>query len=182
MLLKIVKYPDLILKKVSKPVEKIDKEIQKLIEDMFETMCAAPGVGLAAVQVGVLKRILVIDIGRMEGEQRKPDPLVVINPVIKIAEGQIEWEEGCLSLPGFTLPMIRSKKLVVEGLDRNGNPAKILGEDLLAVALQHEIDHLDGILLVDRLSRLKRDLYRKKLERNDPLEEVEKGSGPVYLG
>lgn len=183
MQLKIVQYPDPILKRKSVPIAKVDKETQKLVEDMFETMYAAPGVGLAGVQVGILKRILVIDVGRLEDNQRRPDPLVVINPEIKVREGKIQWEEGCLSLPHFTLPMERAKKLVVEGLDRNGKPIKVIGEDLLAVAFQHEIDHLDGKLLVDQISRLKRDLYRRKLEKHEPFEdEVEKGTGPAYLG
>lgn len=186
MVLEIVKYPSPILKKKSTPVEKVDRETQDLIENMFETMYAAPGVGLAAPQVGVLKRILIVDVGRLEGETHKPDPRVLINPMIRPAiktrEEKIIWEEGCLSLPQLTISVERSKRIVVEGLDRDGKPVKYLGEDLLAVAFQHEIDHLDGILLVDRLSRLKRDLYKKKLERHEAFEEVERGSGPAYMG
>ncbi len=182
MPLKIVQYPDPILKKKSVPVQKVDKDTQKLIEDMFETMYAAPGVGLAAVQVGVLQRVLVIDVGRLEDGKRRPDPLAIINPVIVEREGKIEWEEGCLSLPEMVIPMERSKKIVVAGLDATGQPIKIAGEDLMSVAFQHEIDHLDGLLLVDRLSRLKRELYRKQLEKQGPEEPVEKGVGPVYLG
>jgi peptide deformylase len=182
MLLEILKYPNPLLKKKSAPVERVDREVQELIENMFETMYAAPGVGLAAPQIGVLKRILVIDVGRLEGETRKPDPKAIVNPAIKTREGKIVWEEGCLSLPQLIVPVERSKKLVVEGLDRNGRPVKYLGEDLLAVAFQHEIDHLDGILLVDRLSRLKRDLYKKKLEKHERFEEAEHGQGPAYIG
>lgn len=182
MTLNILKYPDPLLKKKSASVEKVDRDIQELIDQMFETMYAAPGVGLAAPQVGILKRILVVDIGRLEGETRKPDPRVIINPSVKTREGKIIWEEGCLSLPGLIVPVERAQKIVVEGLDRDGKSVRYPGEDLLAVAFQHEIDHLDGILLVDRLSRLKRDLYKKKLERHETFEEVERSSGPAYIG
>ncbi len=182
MLLNIVQYPDPLLKRKAEPVAQVDREIQKFIDDLFETMYDAPGVGLAAPQVGILKRILVIDVGRLEGETRHSDPKVIINPVIKSHEGKIIWEEGCLSLPQLIVPVERSQKVVVEGLNRDGKPITYLGEDLLAVAFQHEIDHLNGILLVDRLSRLKRDLYKKKLEKNEEVEDVERGKGPAYMG
>lgn len=182
MVLDIVKYPNPILKKKSEPVASVDRSIQELIETLFETMYKAPGVGLAAPQVGILKRILVIDVGRLEDEKRKPDPKAIINPVIKSREDKITWEEGCLSLPELILPVERSKKIIVEGLDPQGKPIRHLAEDLLAVAFQHEIDHLDGILLIDRLSRLKRDLYKKKLARHEQFEEAERGSGPAYIG
>lgn len=182
MILEIVKYPDPVLKKKSVPVDPVDREVRELIESMFETMYNAPGVGLAAPQVGISKRILIVDVGRLEGETRKPDPRVLINPVIKMREEKITWDEGCLSLPQLIVPVERSKKIVVEGLDRDGRPVKYLGEDLLAIAFQHEIDHLDGILLVDRLSRLKRDLYKKRLEKMEPFPEVAKGAGPAYIG
>jgi peptide deformylase len=190
MILDIVKYPDPILRKVAKPVEKVDAEIQKLIEDMYETMYAAPGVGLAAPQVAISKRILVIDVGLLETdpagkETHKPDPKAIINPIITIQECKILWDEGCLSMPNLIVPVERSKKILVEGLDREGKKIKYLGEDLLAVAFQHEIDHLDGKLIFDKLSRLKQDLYKKKLARNErpePEEEIEHGSGPTYVG
>jgi len=189
VILEIVQYPSPVLKKKAKPVERIDRKIQELIENMFETMYAAPGVGLAAPQVGISERILIIDVGRLEGQPgggqekiRKPDPKAIINPVIKSREGKITWEEGCLSLPNLLLPMERSKKIVVEGLDREGKPVTYLGEDLLSVAFQHEIDHLDGILLVDRLSRLKRELYLKKLKNEGHFEEILPGKGPAYIG
>lgn len=181
MLLKIVTYPNPVLKKISKPVTAIDKTIQKLIEDMFETMYAAPGVGLAAPQVGISQRILVIDVGRLENEVLKHDPKAIINPVITLKEEKIIWEEGCLSLPHLILPMERSKKIMVEGLDLSGKPIKYLVEDLLAVAFQHEIDHLDGKLLVDKLSHLKKDLYLKKLKKLEETGDIEKGKG-VYVG
>lgn len=186
MLLEILKYPNPLLKKKSAPVEKVDREIQKLVENMFETMYAAPGVGLAAPQVGLLQRILIVDVGRLEGSNRTPDPKVLINPKIITREEKIIWEEGCLSLPQLIVPIERSKKIVVEALDLQGKKVKHLGEELLAVAFQHEIDHLEGVLLVDRLSRLKRDLYKKKLEKlargESVEEEVERGSGPAYIG
>lgn len=188
MILEIVKYPNPILKQKSSPIEKVDRTIQKLVEDMFETMYAAPGVGLAGPQVGVLKQILVVDIDRRDGEKRRPDPQVLINPRAVSREGKITWEEGCLSLPELIVSVERSKKIVVEALDKEGKLRKYLGEDLLAVAFQHEMDHLNGILLVDHLSRLKRDLYRKKLEKLargekvPPEPEVERGKGPAYIG
>jgi len=182
MILEIVRYPSAVLKRVAKPVEKIDAEIQKLIDDMYETMYDAPGVGLAAPQVGISKRILVIDVGQLEGETRKPDPRAIINPTVSTREGKILWEEGCLSLPHLIVPMERTKKIVVEGLNRDGKNVTCLGEDLLAVAFQHEIDHLDGKLIFDNLSNLKKDLYLKKLKKMAEGGDVEKGSGPVYMG
>jgi peptide deformylase len=189
MILDIVKYPDPVLRKVAKPVEKVDAEIQRLVDDMYETMYAAPGVGLAAPQVAISKRILVIDVGLLEKDEQgkechKPDPKAIINPVITIQEGKILWDEGCLSLPQLIVPMERSKKILVEGLDREGRKIKYLGENLLAVAFQHEIDHLDGKLIFDKISRLKQDLYKKKLARHESYEEkdIEHGSGPTYVG
>jgi peptide deformylase len=182
MILKILAYPNPILKQKAAPVARVDKNVQELIENMFETMYDAPGVGLAAPQVAVSQRILVIDVGRIEDGTRKADPKAIINPVIKSQEGKIIWEEGCLSVPDLIVPVERSQKVVVEGLDRNGKAIKFFGEDLLAVAFQHEIDHLEGILLVDRLSRLKRDLYRRKREKHEKYEEILPGAGPAYIG
>ncbi|MDO8461335.1 MAG: peptide deformylase [Deltaproteobacteria bacterium] len=170
-ILKIVKYPDPVLKKKSLPVSKIDRETGRLLDDMLETMYDAPGVGLAAPQVGISQRILVVDVGQLEGEERRPDPKAIINPEIIHREGKIIWEEGCLSLPSLIVPVERSAKIIVKALSREGKEIQILAEELLAVAFQHEIDHLDGILLVDHISRLKRDLYKKKLEKNEFFEE-----------
>jgi len=132
---------------------------------------------------------LVIDVGLLEKdaqgrENHKPDPKAIINPIVAIQEGKVLWDEGCLSLPQLIVPVERSKKILVEGLDRDGKKVKYLGEDLLAVAFQHEIDHLDGKLIFDKLSRLKQDLYKKKLVRNERYqeEEIEHGSGPTYVG
>lgn len=161
-ILEILKYPDPKLKKKSQPVATIDQEIRQLIADMAETMYAAPGVGLAAPQVGRHLRIVVIDINP------PPQPknlLVLINPEIVAAAGEITWEEGCLSVPNYSEEVKRKKKVTVRYQNLEGEICEITGEDLLAVVLQHEIDHLDGLLFIDRLSKLKKDLYRRKLQK-----------------
>lgn len=129
---------------------------------MTETMYAAPGIGLAAPQIGVLERLIVVDI---DHENPGRNCLKLINPEIVKAEGQVLWEEGCLSVVDFTAEIKRAARLVVVGLDENGKEVKIEAEGLLAVALQHEIDHLNGKLIVDRVSRLKRDLYTRRLKK-----------------
>lgn len=165
-LLKILTYPNPLLKTVCKPVERVTKEIQKLLDDMTETMYAAPGVGLAAPQVGVLQRVIVLDCQwREEDAERKLYQLV--NPVITHREGRIVWEEGCLSVPEFLQKMKRSQKIIMQALDRNGMPITIEAEELLAVCLQHEIDHLDGKLIIDKSSRLKRNLYLEKMQKQE---------------
>lgn len=163
-LLKIITYPDPLLNTHCKPVERVTREIQKLLDDMAETMYAAPGIGLAAPQVGILQRVLVCDVTwKEEGGSKKLYQLV--NPKTVWCEGEIEWEEGCLSIPGFLTMMKRSKKVRVEALDQNGKPIEVEGEDLIAVCLQHEIDHLDGKLIIDSVSRLKRNLYLEELKK-----------------
>jgi peptide deformylase len=161
--LPILKYPDPILKKKSRPVLKIDSAIRQLVQDMAETMYAAPGVGLAAPQVGCSLRLAVVDISPAD----QPKNLVVlINPEVIAAEGECSWEEGCLSIPEYTQEVKRKKSIVVRYQDLQGENREIVGEDnLLSVALQHEIDHLDGILFIDRISRLKRGLFRKKVQK-----------------
>ncbi|MCC7345462.1 MAG: peptide deformylase [Deltaproteobacteria bacterium] len=168
MMLDILKYPDKRLRERSAPVkpEEINSvAFQRLLDDMFATMYAAPGVGLAAVQVGVLQRFMVLDVGIPEGELIKRDPKVLINPEFVSKEGEVVWEEGCLSCPDLTVPVKRAQRVVVKGLDREGKPYELTGEDLLAVALQHEVDHMDGILILDKLSRLKQDLYKDKVKK-----------------
>lgn len=157
---KILYLPDARLRTVAKPVVDFDDSLQCLIEDMFETMYDARGVGLAAPQIGVSLRLSVIDV---IGD--KQNQLVIINPEIVHAEGEKHYEEGCLSVPGAYDTVVRAQKVTVKALDRNGKPFEVTGEDLLAECLQHEIDHLNGKLFVDLLSPLKRALARKKLDK-----------------
>lgn len=158
----IRKYPDKVLQQKAKPVSTITSDLQTLIDDMIETMYAAPGVGLAAPQVGISKQLAVIDISSRDEQY----PLIVlINPVIVHREGTVEFEEGCLSVPGYTAEIVRSEKVQVRALDRQGREIEIAGEGLLSIALQHEIDHLEGILLIDRLSPIKREFVKKKLKK-----------------
>jgi peptide deformylase len=164
--LEILKYPDPRLSKVAQPVKNITEDTLKLINNMLETMYGAPGVGLAAPQVGVAVRIVVLDV-----DPKTPQRTVykLINPVITHSQGELIWEEGCLSVVDFTAEVRRAEQVQVVALDESGNEQKIEAEGLLAVALQHEIDHLDGKLFIDRISRLKRDLYtrrRKKMIRS----------------
>lgn len=164
-ILEILKYPEATLQKVSAPVKNITAQTVQLIDDMLDTMYAAPGVGLAAPQVGALERIIVMDV---DHENPHKQIYKLINPVITRAEGEIVWEEGCLSVVDFTAEVKRAAQVEVVALDENEKEFKIEAEGLLAVALQHEIDHLDGKLFIDRISRLKRDLYsrrRKKMLR-----------------
>jgi peptide deformylase len=161
-ILEILKYPDPRLSKVAKPVKSVTAEVVKLVEDMLDTMYAAPGVGLAANQVGALQRIVVMDI---DHENPKKNIYKLINPVITSKEGEVIWEEGCLSVVDFTAEVRRAAQVEVVALDENEQEVKIAAEGLLAVALQHEIDHLDGKLFIDRISRLKRDLYTRKRKK-----------------
>jgi peptide deformylase len=164
-LLEILKYPDPRLSKVARPVSNVTDATVQLISDMLETMYAAPGVGLAATQVGVLQRIVVLDV---DHENPRTNVYKLVNPVITHSEGQLVWEEGCLSVVDFTAEVRRAEHVQVVALDEHGKERTIEAEGLLAVALQHEIDHLDGKLFIDRISRLKRDLYtrrRKKMLR-----------------
>jgi peptide deformylase len=159
-LLPILEFPDPRLRTRAEPVEKVDAAMRRLIDDMFETMYAAPGIGLAATQVNVHKRLLVIDIS----ESRK-EPLALINPQIIARDGVEETEEGCLSVPGIYDKVTRAEKIRVRALDRDGKQIEFNADGLLAVCIQHEMDHLDGKLFVDYLSELKRTRIRKKLEK-----------------
>jgi peptide deformylase len=161
--LKILTYPDPKLRKKSAPVEKIDGEIEKLLDDMAETMYDAPGIGLAAPQVGVNLRVCIIDISPRE--EGSPGLIELINPVILSAEGEQIAEEGCLSIPGFMSDVKRKARVKVRAIDRKGERLELDGTGLLARALQHEIDHLDGVLFIDRLGKLKRELLKKKIEK-----------------
>ena len=156
-------YPEKVLKQKAAPVENIDGQLQRLIDDMIETMYAAPGIGLAAPQVGVSKSLIVIDVSRKEEE--KTPLIVLINPVMKEADGEMESEEGCLSLPGYITIVKRAERVLVQGLDREGRPVQIEGEGVLCRALQHEIDHLNGTLLIDRISSIKREFFKKRFQK-----------------
>lgn len=158
-ILEIKKYPERVLRGKALPVDDFGPSLQRLIDDMIETMYSAPGVGLAANQVGVLKRVIVIDVS----SRQKDYPLMVlINPNIIHSEGESAMEEGCLSLPDYMTVVKRAERVKVKGLDRYGNEIEINGEGLLSRALQHEIDHLNGILLIDRIGRFKKELFEKR--------------------
>lgn len=163
-LLEIKKYPEKILKEKAAPVESIDGNLQRLIDDMVNTMYAAPGVGLAAPQVGVSKRLIVIDVSMKEEE--KTPLIVLINPEIIEGEGIVEDEEGCLSLPQYITTVKRAERVVVKGFNREGKPIEIEGTGLLSRALQHEIDHLNGILIIDRISPIKREFFKKRFKKS----------------
>ncbi len=159
----IRKLPDLVLREKAEEISEINGELQRLIDDMAETMYAAPGLGLAANQVGVLQRLIVFDVSHREGGPR--DLKVILNPCITAVEGQIIREEGCLSVADFSAEVRRHARVRVRGLDREGKPVEMTGEGLLAVVIQHEVDHLDGVLFIDRISRLKRGLYLRRLKK-----------------
>jgi len=164
----ILSYPDPELKKKSQPVTVINEKTRELVRDMAETMYDAPGVGLAAPQIGIHQRVIVIDIA---GKDEKPELIVAINPVIIHAEGETYEEEGCLSVPSFAANVRRHAKVVVKGLNIEGEEVTWRAEDLLAIAFQHEIDHLDGILFIDHISQLKRDIFRRKYRRSSQEQE-----------
>jgi peptide deformylase len=161
-LLEILKYPDPRLREVAKPVASVTAETRRLVEDMAETMYAASGCGLAATQVGVGQRIFVIDIA---GEDETSDLKVFINPEIYDATGTQTWEEGCLSFPGATEEIRRADRVKVRALDQFGKPFELEATGLLAIAIQHENDHLDGVLLIDKLNALRRRLVSRKVNR-----------------
>jgi|TARA_R100001143_G_scaffold59615_1_gene58333 peptide deformylase len=159
--LEILEFPDPRLRTVAKPVETVDDALRKLIDDMIETMYEASGIGLAASQVNVHKRLLVIDVS-----ETRDQPLVFVNPEITpLTEDLAPYEEGCLSVPGFYEKVERPSRVRINALDRNGEPFEIETDGLLATCIQHEIDHLDGKLFVDYVSRLKRDRIKKKLQK-----------------
>ena len=158
---KIVIEPDPILRKKSENLEKVDNDTRKLLDEMLKTMYAAPGIGLAAVQIGILKRLIVIDISK---EDQKKDPLFLINPVITYkSKNTSVYEEGCLSLPGHFAEIERPSECSVDYIDYNGKEKKLKADGLLATCIQHEVDHLNGVLFIDYLSKLKKDMIIKKL-------------------
>jgi peptide deformylase len=159
-MLEILHFPDPRLRQRALEVEDVDDQLRKLVDDMFETMYQAPGIGLAATQVNVHRRVVVIDISKDQDQ-----PLVFVNPQILEKDGVEEMDEGCLSVPGFYERVQRAERVRVRALDRNGETFEMDADGLLAVCIQHEIDHLDGKLFVDYLSQLKRQRIRKKLEK-----------------
>ena len=164
--LPIIEFPDPRLRTVAKPVERVDKRIRQLIDDMFETMYDAPGIGLAATQVDFHQRLLILDIS-----EDKSQPMVFINPQILSAEGSQVYQEGCLSVPGIYADVKRANMVTVTALDRDGEPFEITTDGLLAVCIQHEMDHLAGKVFVDYLSPLMRELVKKKLAKQRRLAE-----------
>ena len=167
-LLPIYETPDPVLRQISSPVEEVTDELRKLIDDMFDTMYAAPGIGLAAIQVGVPKRLLVIDLQEPEEEDGEPvrDPRVFINPeILESSDHEVPYTEGCLSVPDQYAEVMRPDRIRARWLDEHGNDHEQDIDGLLAVCLQHEMDHLEGVLFIDHLSKLKRDMVLKKLAK-----------------
>jgi peptide deformylase len=162
MIRPILRYGQAPLHQPASDVAAIDDDLQRLVDDMIETMYAAPGVGLAATQVGVLQRVFVIDVSL---GRSAPDLIVMINPVFVERDGMQLEEEGCLSVPGFNATVVRPARAVVRGLDRTGTERIVEGRDLLARAFQHEMDHLDGTVFVDRLRGIKKDLIVRKIHK-----------------
>jgi peptide deformylase len=160
----IVQFPDPRLKQVSKPITEVDDALRELARDMIDDMYDEPGIGLAAPQVGAGVRMFVIDTEWSDEEVGK-NPTVVLNPEISDSEGTITWEEGCLSVPDYTANVDRAARITLRGTDLDGNPIEEAAEGLRAVCIQHEVDHLDGILFIDRISRLKRSIYVKKRKK-----------------
>ena len=160
MILDILKYPDKILRTIAKPVVSVEETIRQQVKDMFETMYEAPGIGLAATQVNFHQRIIVIDISDQCNE-----PICLINPEVIEKSGEIQWEEGCLSVPDYYENVIRANDIKVQALNQHGETFELEASEMLSVCIQHEIDHLDGILFVDHLSKLKQKRLKKKTEK-----------------
>ena len=165
-ILEILEYPDKRLRTIAKPVTEVTDKIRKIIDDMFETMYEAPGIGLAASQVDVHQRIVTMDLS-----EDKDEPLVFINPEVTVLDGELEsMQEGCLSVPGFYEDVTRVEHCLVKALDRDGKPFELEARGLLAVCIQHELDHLEGKLMVDYLSPLKRNRIKSKLEKQHKID------------
>lgn len=163
--LEILQFPDPTLRRRAERIPHVDERIVRLAQDMAETMYRAPGIGLAAPQVGVAERLIVVDLSAGE---RPGELITVVNPEILCKEGDLRMEEGCLSVPDLRETVTRCRRVVVRGTDLEGRSLEIEGEDLLAVALQHEIDHLDGVLFLDHLSQLKRSRYVNRARKTGP--------------
>ena len=163
-ILNIITVPDPMLRTRSQQIERVDDELRRLVDDMLETMYAAPGIGLAAIQVAVPRRLIVLDLTEKENEPQSP--LVMINPeIVKLGDTLAPYEEGCLSIPDVRVEIERPTSLTVRFLDREGDAQQLDADGLLATAIQHEMDHLDGKLIIDFLSRLKRDMIVRKMKK-----------------
>lgn len=165
MILEVVTYPNKILKQISQEVSVFDEALHSFLDDMYDTMIAKNGIGLAAIQVGEAKRILIINMPDENDEQNKENLLEIINPVITFREGEEIHQEGCLSVPGFYEDIKRSKHIILEYVDRHNQKHTIETDDFLAVAIQHEMDHLDGKLFIEKLSILKRKKFEKEYKK-----------------
>jgi len=176
-ILNILHHPDPRLRAVASPVSHVDDTVRQLLDDMLETMYEAPGIGLAATQVNVDKRVVVIDVS-----EEKNQPLCLINPEITEREGSEEMDEGCLSVPGVFETVKRAERVKMQALDRDGQLFELQADGLLAVCIQHEIDHLDGKLFVDYLTQLKQKRIRKKLEKEQKLEKETNQATVVATG
>jgi peptide deformylase len=159
----IYTYPNPVLRATARPVENIDGKLLRLADHMIDVMHSAPGIGLAANQVGELERLIVFDLE--PGKEGRKEPCVLINPEIILSEGEVKYEEACLSVIDFSAEVTRNARVKVRGVNRHGKPVDIEADGLLAICLQHEIDHLNGVLYIDHISSLKRALYKKKLKR-----------------
>jgi peptide deformylase len=171
----VLQFPDRRLREVSKPIAAVTEEIRELARDMLDVMYDEPGIGLAAPQLGVAVRLVVVDVGWTE-EGAERDPYVLVNPEIVHAEGEITWTEGCLSVPEFQAEVERAERVHLRATDLDGKPVEVEASGLLAVCFQHEIDHLDGVLFIDRISRLKRSMYVRKRMKQLRMERAEAGS------
>ena len=163
-LLEVLQFPDPRLKRVSRSIDEVTDTLRKLAQNMCDVMYDEPGIGLAAPQVGEDVRLIVVDT-EWNDEEKERNPIVIVNPEISEAEGTIVWEEGCLSVPDFVADVTRAERVRVDGTDLDGKPIEIHAEGLQAVCFQHEVDHLDGVLFIDRISRLKRGLYVKRRKK-----------------
>ena len=164
--LDIITLPDRMLRLKSAPIERVDDDLRRLLDDMLETMYEAPGIGLAAIQVGIDRRLAVVDVAKREDEEAEPKPLFLINPqIVSSSEERSLHEEGCLSIPDERVPIERPSTVTVRFLDREGKTQELAARGLLATAIQHEIDHLNGKLIIDYLSRLKRDMVVRKFRK-----------------
>jgi peptide deformylase len=168
--LEIITLPDRKLRTKSVAVERIDDDLRRFLDDMLETMYEAPGIGLAAIQVGIGRRIAVVDVAKREDEDAEPNPIFLINPqILSSSDERSIHEEGCLSIPEYYADVERPASVRVGFLDRNGKPQELEANGILATCLQHEIDHMDGVLFIDYLSKLKRDIVIKKFKKHGRL-------------